>query len=273
MDEVAAEVRAYYEKHGDREWYRLTRHRVEFAVTLRVLRDSLPAGARVLDAGGGPGRYAVALAAAGHQVTLLDLVPRMLARARDHAQDRRVRLEGLVEGNATDLSRFEDGSFEAVLLLGPLYHLPAAEDRFRALREARRVLVPGGLLLAAFLTRFAPLRQAAGTDPRDLLRGAERYESLLETGVLPPPRRDEELPHGYYARAEEVPPLLAAAGFEPPRMLAAESILDGIEDRVGALHGPAWDAWADLAYDLAGDPGLLAACTHLLAVTSRRGER
>ncbi|HXT37006.1 MAG TPA: class I SAM-dependent methyltransferase [Chloroflexota bacterium] len=265
------EVAAYYDHQVDREWLRLTRHRVEYGVTLRAIRDSLPLQARVLDVGGGPGRYAVALAAAGHDVTLLDLSPRMLARARAHANDRKVRLVELVEGTATDLSRFTAGSFDAVLLLGPLYHLPVAEDRFHALRECRRVLVPGGTLLAAFLTRYAPLRYLARTDPRLLLRDAERYETLLECGVLPEPF-DMTLPHAYHARPEEIPPLLQASGFDVLRLLAAEGIVDGVEERVSALQGPAWEAWADLNYDLASDPGLLAASAHVLAIARRRDD-
>jgi ubiquinone/menaquinone biosynthesis C-methylase UbiE len=266
-----AEVAAYYDRQVEHEWRRLTRHRVEYGVTLRALRDTLPPHARVLDVGGGPGRYAVALAAAGHGVTLLDLSPRMLERARDHAADRKVRLEGLVEGTATDLSRFDNGSFDAVLLLGPLYHLPLAEDRFRALRECRRVLVPEGVLLAAFLTRYAPLRYLARTDPRLLLRDAERYERLLESGVLPEPF-DMALPYAYHARPDEITPLLQAAGFATLRLLAAEGILDGVEERVSALQGPAWEAWADLNYDLAADPGLLATSAHVLAIARRDGE-
>ncbi|HWE62304.1 MAG TPA: class I SAM-dependent methyltransferase [Chloroflexota bacterium] len=270
MDEVAAAVRAYYDGRVEYEWHRLARYRVEFAVTLRALRDALAPASRVLDVGGGPGRYAVALAAADHRVTLLDLSPHLLARARDHAVDRRVRLEAIVEGTATDLSRFDNGAFDAVLLLGPLYHLPAAEDRFRVLRESRRVLASDGVLLAAFVTRYAPLRDLARTNPQLLVKQAKRYESLLETGTMPDSADDDDLPYGYYARWEEVGPLLEAAGFAPPRLLAVEGIVDHLGDRVTALHGAAWEAWADLNYDLADDPGLLAATTHLLAISRRK---
>jgi S-adenosylmethionine-dependent methyltransferase len=263
------EVRAYYDKQVEREWLRLTRHRVEFAVTMRALRDTLPTRARVLDAGGGPGRYAVALASAGHVVTLLDLSPRLLARARAHAAERKIGLAGFVEGSATDLRDFDDAAFDAVLLLGPLYHLIMEDDRRRALSEACRVLAPGGVLLAAFITRFAPLRRLARTDPRLLVGESERYEALLATGIMPPSGNDDELVAGYYARPDEISPLLEAAGFETPRLLAAEGIVDGIEERVAALRGPAWDAWADLNYDLADDPGLLASTSHILAVSRR----
>jgi SAM-dependent methyltransferase len=264
-------VREYYQRQVDREWYRPTRHRLEFALTLRALRGTLPPAARILDAGGGPGRYAVALAAAGHAVTLFDLAPQMLARAQDYARERRVHLEAGVEGTVTDLSRFEDGCFDAVLLLGPLYHLTRAADRLQSLREAYRVLVPNGVLLAAFLTRYAPLRDLARTDPHLLIPQAARYETLLETGTLPPPWQDQELPHAYYARPDELAALITAAGFLPPRLLAAEGIMGQGDERISAMRGPLWDAWADLNYDLAGDPGLLAAAGHILAIAHRAG--
>jgi hypothetical protein len=128
------------------------------------------------------------------------------------------------------------------------------------------------VLLAAFVTRYAPLRELARREPRLLLSNAARYETLLESGVLVPVRAEDDPPYAYFARVEEVPPLLQAAGFEAPRMLAAEGIVDGVEERVRALQGPAWDAWADLIYDLADDPGLLAGTSHLLAISRRRDQ-
>ena len=272
MSQTVEQVRAYYERQPEREWYRLVRHRVEYAVTLRALRDILPAQARILDVGGGPGRYAVALAAAGHDVTLVDIAPSLLDRARSHAASRKVRLTAFVEASATDLSSFDCSVFDIVLLLGPLYHLPDDAERQQAVREAFRVLVPGGMLAASFLTRYGPLRRLARTDPRLLVRIPARYEALLEHGVLPGPQeRDDDVVQGYYARPAEIEPFLAAAGFETERLLAVESILDSLDERVAALQGPEWQAWADLLYDLADDPGIVAVSTHVLALARRPG--
>ncbi len=269
MSRTVEEVRAYYEHQPEREWYRLIRHRVEYAVTLRALRDILPGQARILDVGGGPGRYAVALSAAGHAVTLVDISPRLLERARAHAAERKVGLVATVEASATDLACFDSSSFDAVLLLGPLYHLPDECERKQAVQEAFRLLIPGGMLAASFLTRYGPLRRLAQSDPRLLLRFPTRYETLLEHGVLSGPPLGDEAVQGYYARPDEVGPLLADAGFELLRLLAVESILNAGDERVAALHGPEWRAWADLLYDLADDPGLLASATHILAVGVR----
>jgi SAM-dependent methyltransferase len=267
--ELGTRVQRYYDRQVEREWHRLATHRLEYAISLRLLRDALPPAARVLDVGGGTGQYAVALAAAGHAVSLIDLSPRLLERARAHAQDRKVRLMAVQEGNAVDLSRFDTASFDAVLLMGPLYHLPREGDRLRALREAHRVLTPGGCLIASFLTRYAPLRRLARTNPRTLLAHAARYETLLATGVLADEEEQGDYPHGYYSQIEEIPGLLRSGGFDLARLLATDGIIGGVDEKVNTLRGPAWDAWADLNYDLADDPGVLASSAQVLAVARR----
>ncbi len=154
--------------------------------------------------------------------------------------------------------------------MGPLYHLPRESDRLQALREAHRVLTPAGSLIATFLTRYAPLRRLARADPRLLLAHPARYEALLATGVLEHAEEYGDYPCAYYCHAGEIPDLLEAADFEPARLLATDGIISDIDEKVCALRGPAWNAWADLNYDLADDPGLLASSTYLLAVARWR---
>src|SRR5438132_2151668 len=81
------EARRYYAHFGEREWSRLTNPAdgaLEFAVNRSVIARHLAAGARVLDIGGGPGRYALWLAGLGHPVALADLSHEFLAMAREH---------------------------------------------------------------------------------------------------------------------------------------------------------------------------------------------
>jgi ubiquinone/menaquinone biosynthesis C-methylase UbiE len=129
---------------------------LEFARTQVILRQYLPPPpAVVADVGGGPGQYAVWLAERGYRVHLIDPVPLHVEQARAACRDRPgVTLAGADVGDARTL-RLPDASADAVLLLGPLYHLPERDDRARALAEARRVCRPGGIILAAATSRFA----------------------------------------------------------------------------------------------------------------------
>ena len=130
-------VEQFYDQDAHQEWERLNRHRTEFAVTMRALAEFLPAApAQLLDVGGGPGRYAIALAQQGYQVTLVDLSQASLRRAAHYAEAAGVRLAAIQQQNALNLSTVVDASYDGVLLLGPLYHLITEEERSQAVQVA-----------------------------------------------------------------------------------------------------------------------------------------
>jgi len=267
------EIAYYYDQQAEAEWERLERHRTEFAVTMRALTEHLPPSpARVLDCGGGPGRYAVELARQGYQVTLFDLSHECLALAEKKVAEAGLALAGYEQGTATDLSRFSDEAFDAVLLLGPLYHLLGEEERRQTLVEVRRVLKPGGLLFAAFISRYAVPRYAAVYDPTWPLEQKERLEVLLATGRLPPRGEDELEFLAHFDHPSEVGPLVQREGFEVQTILGVEGLVDRIETEVNALSGEAWDAWVDLNYRVASDPAIHGCTAHLLVIGAKSRE-
>jgi S-adenosylmethionine-dependent methyltransferase len=257
-------VEQYYDANTQHEWERLSkRHPIEFAVTLRAFAEYLPQPpARVIDVGGGPGRYAIALAQQGYEVTLLDLAQNNLSFARARAQEADVELASYVHGNALDLSTFPEAGYDVVLLMGPLYHLTAEADRCRAVREALRVLKPGGVLCAAFITRYAAVRDAAKRVPAWICERAEDLRQLLQTGVLA--NHDGGFTLSYSAHPSEVGPFFAALGLHPLALIAAEGLIAWGDEAVNATSGEVWDAWVALNYQLGKDPSVHGAAAHLL---------
>lgn len=185
-----------------------------------LARHLPPPPAAVLDVGGGPGAHAVWLASRGYEVHLVDVVPRHVEQARQRPAGAPA-LASAEVGDARALGR-PDAWCEVVLLLSPLYHLTSRADRLVALREARRVLRPGGRLFAAVISRFASLLDALVQridDPRfsvivtrDLADGQHRN----------PTDRIQFFTKAYFHRPEELKAELEEAGLAEVTLFAIE---------------------------------------------------
>ena len=273
-----AHVKAYYASFGQREWERLERPSdgaVEFAVTTAALGRHLPPSSRILDIGGGPGRYAIWLAERGHEVVLADLSPELLEIARAQVAAARASVTEVVEADACDLSRWPATSFDAVLSLGPFYHLVEPADRDAAARELARVVRPGGFVFVAAIARLAYLqRTLAVPDERHHLLDGEWLRRLLEDGVF---ENDVagRFSLGYGMEPAELRTLFGGHGFVEVELLSAESLSAGIPREVGealTLGGPVSEVVERLLIDLAGDERVVGSAGHLLFVATK-GER
>lgn len=146
-------IRSFYQEANEDSRLQRTRHgQLEYAVTMHYIHRFAVPDARVLEIGAGTGRYSIALAREGMNVTAVELVESNLAVLRENSRG----IENLqsFQGDATDLSRFEDQSFDVALVLGPLYHLHETEDVRKAIDEAIRVTKKGGVILFAFLSVY-----------------------------------------------------------------------------------------------------------------------
>ena len=264
VDAEEAFVRAYYERGEERERLSDGRGQLEFIRTTEIVGRNLPPRPAVIaDIGGGPGRYALWLASLGYQVEHRDLMPLHVTQLQvDGAAVPGIRT-AIGDARALDLP---DASADAVLLLGPLYHLARRADRMTAIGEAARILRPGGALFAAAISRWATridgiigqqiyLKYPAALD---LIDEAER------TGVFPPLHAGAF--SAYSHRPDDLRAELTEAGFEVTDLVSVEGpgmILPDLEarmddpaDRVAILEG---------ARALERVPELIGFGPHLLA--------
>lgn len=267
-----SKVQNFYDKNVQGEWERLgVRHRTEFAVTMRALGEYLlPVPAKVIDIGGGPGRYALALAEQDYEVTLVDLSEGNLAFARQKSADVNIRLAGIHQANAIDLSIFQSESFDAALMMRPLYHLLLREERLLALQGARRLLKPGGLIFVSFISRFAAFRDAASKGASWVLDRPDTPEKLMSTGI--DINEAQGFTDAYFAHPDEVIPLGESAGFETVLRMGCEGVVAGHETYVNSLKGENFEKWADLNYRISKDPAAIGASDHILYIGRKPGE-
>ena len=256
MDE---RIREYYGRGVERDRFDRGHFRLEFARTKELLGRFLPPPpARVLDVGGGPGAYARWLADCGYTVHLVDATPLHVEQATELA--RGAFTASLGDARSLDAA---DGTFDAVLVLGPLYHLLERADRVRALAEARRVARSGGVVAAAAISRFSSLLD--GLAHRTF--GDPRFQAMTSRDIAD--GRHESPPDGWFTDAyfhhpEELPAELLDAGLEPQGVFGIEGpgwIIRELWDEPGGAEALLWTARA-----VETEPSLLGASAHLLAV-------
>lgn len=149
------EIESYYNKFNEEKRLNSRHGQVEFQTSMKYIHKYLDelkntlsannADIKILDIGAGTGRYSVALAEEGYDVTAVELVKHNLGILK--AKNSSVKA---YQGNALKLKRFDDNTFDLTLLFGPMYHLFGFEDKLKALNEAKRVTKPGGVILVAY---------------------------------------------------------------------------------------------------------------------------
>lgn len=272
MDEqsplIPGEVETHYSRTKESERLSGAHGDLERLRTLEILARVLPpAPAVIYDIGGAAGAYAFPLSERGYVVHLIDPVELHLEQANARSRSSGITLSSIVKGDARCLSA-RPNCADAVLLLGPLYHLVERADRLMALREARRILKPQGLLIAAAISRFASLIDGLA---RGFFRDAE-FRRIVARDLATGQHRNPTNEIAYFT----------TAFFHRPEELAGEVHESGFADvEIFAVEGPVWsaahfgEAWDDLAQRKAlmeflslieREPSAQGASAHLVAV-------
>jgi SAM-dependent methyltransferase len=245
---------------------------IELARTQEIItRYAPPPPAIVFDIGGGPGVYACWLAKQGYEVHLIDVTPLHVELARQASISQPDAPIAEIEvGDARNVKR-AGASVNVVLLMGPMYHLTQRADRLAALREAHRILKPGGILFVAVISRFASLF--------DGLR-----LGLFDTPAFPP-IVERDLTDGQHRNPTNHPAYFTTAFFHHPQELEAEVREGGfLYEKTLPIEGPLWlsryvmdnfndheqrERFLALMRRIEQEPSLLGASAHLMAIARK----
>jgi len=267
MADDVSDIRTFYDRNVGREQGRLERHGIERDVTWRYLDRYLPPSGRILDIGAAAGAYTIPLAQRGYSVTAVDLSPALIQECGKRARNAKLgkKVTCLV-ADARDLSGVKDNDFDAVLLLGPLYHLVLEADRQTALKEAFGKLGRGGIVFSSFISRYGIWGDIMHKYPQHIEEHADDMKSILDKGT------ENQLPawdarfRAYFATPAEIIPLHERLGFKTLALVGVEPVGVGTDEAYKNLTESQRRQWLDLMFTISTEISIIGASCHLLYI-------
>ena len=227
--------------------------RVEFLTTVRYIEKYLAPGAKILDVGAGAGEYSLYFARKGYQVSALELADANIAAFR--AKMTNADQIDLVQGNALELSRYDSGSFDVVLLFGPLYHLHEEADKLRCIEEAKRVCKPDGKIFFAFISNDIVILTMQQCQDDYLMNGDYNKESF----------RLDDFPFVFHT-PDHCRELLGKAGIQIIHEVASDGASELLQDLVNGLDEASYQQYLRYHFYICEKPEFLGMSNHLLFV-------
>jgi len=262
MDETTRTIRDFYDAAVEGEWNRIA-GRPEFLLTCRMLDRCIKPGDKVLDIGGGPGRYSLYLTGRGCDVTLLDLSPENVKFAGERAAEQGLSLQTIV-GDARDTNKLIRETYDHVLLMGPMYHLLEKSECVKAMHAALSALRQGGLIYVSFINLIAGVIYYMKVAPEAIaLPGEAAYQECFlgkETYA------GDAFTKAAFMEQSEILPFMARFPLEKLHFFGQEGILSPCEKSIMSQPKEIIDQWLDLCEKIWEREELLSWSEHLMYV-------
>ncbi|MDF1520502.1 MAG: class I SAM-dependent methyltransferase [Brevefilum sp.] len=272
MTDDISDIAAYYNRNPASEHRRLEENQLEFELTWRFFDAYLPPSGEILEIGAGTGRYTLGLVQRGYTVTVVEISRVNLDACREYLAEAGLQDRAkYILGDARDLSDVSEKEYDAVLLMGPLYHLVLESDRRMAVREACAHLRPHGVIFSALISRYGIWADQLKNFP-EVIEFKDEIRSVLDNG-----KDHEKWPKGgfraYGSTVDEIAPLHEDLGFETIKLVGVEPAISASDDdeRYNKLEGERRQLWLDLFYEISSEPSILGASRHLLYIGRKKG--
>lgn len=255
------ELEKYYNKFNEDKRL-LSRHgQVEFFVAMHYIHEVIGdrKGLDIIDIGAGTGRYSVALAEEGHNLTAVELVNKNVSQIK-------MKSDKIIakQGDAINLKKFKNESFDVALLFGPTYHLFSHEDKLKAILEAKRILRKGGIVLIMYLTNeYAMITYAfkEGNLQKCLREGKidENFQTVTNIDDL-----------YSYVRLEEINKLKDDAEMKRIKIVGVDGATDYIRPVINKLSEEDFEYYKKYQLSICERPELLGASSHIMDVLEKK---
>ena len=250
----------YYNNYDEDRRLLFQHGQVEYITTQKYIHECLEkcGGNKIIEIGAGTGRYSLALANEGYDVTSVELIQHnidiMLKKLTGREKI------SVNRGNALDLSVFPDGSCDITLLLGPMYHLFNNNDKIKALSEALRVTKKGGYVLVSYCMNEPTVIQY-------VFKG-NMYREVSEKGMLTKDWHCKSEPKDLFSmvRTEEIDGFDSAAGAKRVKLVAADGATNYMRETVDAMDKDTFFKWVEYHLSICERQDLIGASHHTLDI-------
>lgn len=274
------ELEQYYNKFNEEKRLNSRHGQVEFRLSMKYIHEVIentmeamqtagvnqddaasiahPQDIKILDIGAGTGRYSVALAEEGYDVTAVELVKYNLGILKKKNSSVKA-----MQGNALNLRKLNSNTFDVTLLFGPMYHLFGFEDKKKALLEAKRVTKPGGTILVAYcMNEYGVINY--GFKERHVLECMEqgRFSSTFQTQSLPEHLYD-------YMRIEDIDALNEACSLTRIKILSPDGPANYMRPFLNQLSDEEFEAFVQYQMAVCERPDLIGAGAHTLDILKK----
>lgn len=243
--------------------------RIEFVNTVKIFKEHIKKKSKILDCAAGTGIYAFYLAEQGHDVTATDITPRHIDIINKNLSDKGYDMKTAVL-DATDLSIFDDESFDVVLNMGPFYHLITEEQRNQCIDECIRVLKRDGILVTAYIPKFYVFQYIAMSNRKYL--DSTLAKQLIETGISKHSDKKSFWTDTYYSSKEEMEQLYASRNLKIIDHFAQDGMAPLLSNQVDQWNESEFDVWCQYHYDVCREPSILGASNHVIIIGKKSFE-
>lgn len=262
-------VKEYYNDNVEGEWERLEENPYEFIINTHFMDRYIKSGDKVLDIGGGPGKYSLYFASKGCNVTLIDLSEENIKFAKAKAKEQNLNIKAIA-GNACDIENILSEQYDHVLLMGPLYHLLEETDRRKAVSGSLKLLKPDGVFYASFISAYAGIIYMLREEP-----GMIEDPELIDDFICFEEDRSfsgNAFTKARFERIWDVVPFMHEFNLEKLHLLGSESILSPFKKQVLSQTQSTFDKCVDLAIKVCEREDLLSYAEHLLYIGRKNNQ-
>lgn len=258
---VFTSISDFYNQYDEDSRLKRRNGQVEYLTTNKYIHQCLKKGDKVIEIGAGTGAYSISLAKEGYDVTSIELVEHNLHILKSKITDD-MNIKAY-QGNALDLSRFSDESFDITLVLGPMYHLFTKEDKVKCLLEAKRITKKDGYILVAYcMNEGSIISYVFGANGLDDVRS----KSLLteDWHCKSDPKEIFEL-----VRIEDIDEYNKSAGLQRIKIVATDGASRYIKDCLEKMDAKTFEQWIDYHLHTCERMDLIGATHHSLDILKR----